>query len=482
MDVKRLDAYDFELAVLSYCLINPSVINSVASELEVEEGLIESPMVVQCLTRLQKLRSSLGRTPNRVEALDCVEPTMEASPERDPFLKAYEMVKTAGSNKVGEYIRSIQDRRGRRILSEISIDNIIRSTYSTAHALQQIREQVLPAETIARNVTVEGGLLADNYETNRKTMVDRMDPDQPKSYKFTTGWSALDGLVEFPRASYNIIGARPSIGKTASAINMALRFAMQGYRVKFITLEMPYAEILNLMVCCLGRIPKRHVAPAASQKTRSAVSDAMVELHGLPIELEAKCSTVGAILSSVEASLASNTPADIVFVDYFQIVKTVKRFRGDFDKLNYISEAFRTLKSDNQICVFLCAQLNRNAADRAPELKDLKGTGDLEQDADTVILLDRPNKSLYEKEQASTQMEKVTNDDQMDLHVKKNRYGRTGSVAFEWDGSTGAIVENSELTVGQYHQENGRSHDYQTPDHMQRSSGMETGQDGELPF
>ena len=337
------------------------------------------------------------------------------------------------------YLRRVVDRAGRRgIYTGLDMDAILSATYTTNDALGVIREHCLELSRVARNATGRGGLLAKDYFDNVEQLNKRLEGVANK--RILTGFDNLDALAVFELPSYNIIGARPSVGKTAASINLALSMAKRGIRTMFITLEVPYDKLLELMACCHNGLRKNLIHSAASQNTRQRLSETFEALHRLPIELHSNCRDINQVVSLIEdAATRPNNPVEAVFVDYVQIIRTKKRFQQTIDRLNFISEAFRVLKDEHKIAIFLAAQLNRGAVEHAPKLEDLKGTGDFEQDADAVLLLDRPNKQLAERE-ISEGLARTTDDDRLDVYIRKNRNGPTGRVSFTWDGSTGVVA------------------------------------------
>ena len=481
----KLDSWHEEILLLAHIVRDPTLVRRVAQQLTTKH-LFRSDCVPTIFDELIKISSTFDGHMTRDDILTVIRPIMSDFPtSNDEFFQA---VKDAASDTRdgAYYLRRVIDRAGRRMIwSDMQPREVLSQTYNVSEAIGSLRETMLRIGKQFSTATGRGGLLRNDYHENLKRLHERLDPANQTHLTF--GYPRFDSMIKFESSSYNIIGARPSIGKTAVSINLALQLAEQGIRTMFITLEVSYDKLLELMACRLDHLKKSLVHNSASQNTRSRLSDSFEKLHGLPIEMHSNCSDVSQIITIIEDAITRDRdPVKAVFVDYAQIIRVRQKTLNDLQRLNIISEAFRAVKSDHEIALFLAAQLNRKATEsKAPRLEDLKGSGDFEQDADTVLLLDRPNKELAEREAATPGMERTVEDDQLDVYVRKNRFGGTGKISFHWDGSLGKIEE---MKIGERNnqprkRDDERSHDYQTPDRMQRSysdGSMDTGD--AMPF
>jgi replicative DNA helicase len=431
----KCDSHRDEQMLVAHCLLDPSLAKKIAMQVNPVD-LWDAGSFRDCIVAIMQCHKHNDGAVTKVDILEAIEPILKnQSNDNRTFIDRYRDAEKDTRNGL-YYLRRVVDRAGRRkLLSQLDPLALLRGTWSTADAIGVARETLLEIGREAAIATGRGGLLRNDYHENIETLHERLDG--LVDTKFNSGFQQLDEVIGgFEATSYNIIGARPSIGKTAVTINLVLAFAKLGIRTMFVTLEVPYDKILELMACCHANIRKHLIHRAASQSTRSTLSETYDAIHQLPIELHSNCGDISQIVALCEDAVTRSDPVQAIFIDYAQIIRT-KRSLNDLERLNLISRAFRELKQSHSVSLFLACQLNRKASEhRTPKLEDLKGTGDFEQDADVVMLLDRPNKETAEREEDDS-----VRDDQLDIYVRKNRHGRTGRVSYHWEGSTGVISE-----------------------------------------
>lgn len=440
----RLDSLREEQLLVAHAIHDPRLAKKIAMQIDPED-LYDIGEYKEAITAIIDASNNNDGNPSRSDIIAATERILRRTTERSlEFASVYREAQNDTRNGLF-YLRRVIDRAGRRrMMAELNPEAILQDTWNVTDAVSKAREVLLDVSRKSAGATGRGGLLRKDYHDNVEALSDRLDGKV--EIGFDTGFTNLDSTIgQFKASSYNIIGARPSIGKTAVSVNLVLAMARRGIRVLFITLEVPYDAILELMACCFNGLRKELIRAKPLQSTRQRLSETYEAIHKLPIELHANCGEIGQIIALCEDAITrQHQPVQAIFIDYAQIIRTRQRTRTDLDRLNIVSEAFRQLKSDHKVMLFLASQLNRKSADGIPKLEDLKGSGDFEQDADTVVLLHRPNKEASERESGSQDVEQSVYDDQMDMYIRKNRHGRTGRVSFHWDGATGVISEMSQ--------------------------------------
>ena len=216
--------------------------------------------------------------------------------------------------------------------------------------------------------------------------------------RLSTGIRRLDDILAggLNRGELIILGARPAIGKTTFAVNLAINAAMQEQRVFFLSCEIsPQALALKF---------------ALRMKTSIRGLSQYEWTEFIEIDVERS-------VDSVVRSVTNDTPPDLVIIDYIQFLAT------GLENRNYavgdIGARLKRICNDNNIIVFALAQVSRQGSEH-PTLVDLKDSGNLEQDADVVMFLNR-------------------NDRGLNLSVKKNRNGELGEVALNFIARESAI-------------------------------------------
>lgn len=213
------------------------------------------------------------------------------------------------------------------------------------------------------------GELVDNY-------VRKLD-EKPRY--IPTGLSVLDKHLHLSPGNLFIIGGRPSTGKTALSLQMACEQARRGFRVCYFSLETD-PDTLTARI-----IANRLAVPLADVKAKTVTQsdlDSLANLHKLPLFIR---SASGKGVGWVKAQ-AQRMQAQVVFIDYLQLLAASKA-KDRYQQITSISIALHELAQATGILVIALAQLNRNAAHASPSTADLKESGQLEQDADAILLL-----------------------------------------------------------------------------------------------
>ena len=237
-----------------------------------------------------------------------------------------------------------------------------------------------------------------------------------------------------------ILGARPSVGKTAAAVQIARQTAAAGTGVLFCSLEMSPEAISLRLVAQEAKVS--FVGLASNQLEVSGwekAGRALEEISRLPLSIAdaggASPSQLRAAATKFKAKLARmGMPLGMIVVDYLQIVTPPRSDRNRDREIAAISAAVKSMAKSLGVVVLGLSQLNRSLEgrqDKRPALSDLRESGAIEQDADSVLLLHRPQKRGNAAE----------------IIVAKQRNGPTGAVRAVWDGPTMAFGDDPELAV-----------------------------------
>ena len=213
------------------------------------------------------------------------------------------------------------------------------------------------------------GELVDNYV--------RKLNENPKY--IPSGIPVLDKHLHLAPGNLFIIGGRPSAGKTALSLQMACEQARRGLRVCYFSLETD-PDTLTARI-----ISNRLAVPLADVKSKTVPQsdlDSLADLHKLPLFIR---SASGKGTGWIKAQ-AQRMKAQVIFIDYLQLL-TASKAKDRYQQITSISIALHELAQTTGILVVALAQLNRNAAHASPSTADLKESGQLEQDADAILLL-----------------------------------------------------------------------------------------------
>jgi replicative DNA helicase len=241
-----------------------------------------------------------------------------------------------------------------------------------------------------------------------------------------TGIASLDRLLlGLQPAQLVVLAARPSVGKTALALNVATQAAVRhGKRVAFFSLEMPSEQLSLRMLASEAKLDWRRLsqgqlARADWEKIMAhgdRISSAQIWLDDnfvlTPVDLRSRCRKV-----------KRETGLDLVVVDYLQLMHA-PGLPSREQEIATISRSMKSLAKELNVPVLALSQLNRSVEKRRgepPMLSDLRESGAIEQDADVVLFLHRPGEGDGEPQAPSDVQE-------IELHVAKQRQGPTGMV------------------------------------------------------
>jgi replicative DNA helicase len=242
-----------------------------------------------------------------------------------------------------------------------------------------------------------------------------------------TGFDQLDRLITGLRpGELFVLAARPSIGKTALALNIAANIALGPAKVPvgIFSLEMPAQQLVLRLLCseakvCLARLINVITPP---KSTWSALQEACMRL----IKSQILIDDTGAIdileLRAKARRMKSTANIGVIFIDYLQLIHTdAGRNASRENEVSKISGALKALAKELNIPIVVLAQLNRQAEQsEKPRLSNLRESGAIEQDADVVTLLHREREKQYQQGENSNEGLEA------ELIVAKNRNGATG--------------------------------------------------------
>ena len=266
------------------------------------------------------------------------------------------------------------------------------------------------------------------------TMDDLENPPDVVGVK--TGYTDLDEILPGLRPGQLIVvGARPGIGKTTIGLDISRYVAVRlQLPVLFESLEMPHGEVMHRLIAAESRVGLHRMQAGELTEddwVRMAKSTPRIAESHLVID-----DTPSASLSHIRSRLrgmARKAPARLVVVDYLQLM-TGKQAENRQQQVADLTRGLKQIAREAEVPVIVLAQLNRGSEhrnDKRPQMSDLRESGEIEANADVVLLLHR---------EAATDPEKRPGE--IDVIVAKQRQGRTGSVVLGWQGHYGRCVNH----------------------------------------
>ncbi len=264
-----------------------------------------------------------------------------------------------------------------------------------------------------------------------------------------TGLVDVDGLLGglWP-ADLCVLAGRPGMGKTALGECIASNAARHG-NVVFFSMEMSEEQIANRALSRLSRVPADSIRSGRIEDSQFAeIYSAATRIADVPIHIEDRS---GQTIAGMRAALSRQRHANpvLVLVDYIQLLTPSQRSarRNRVDEVTEFTQGLKGLAKEYEVPVLALSQLNRaveNRENKRPQLSDLRESGSIEQDADSVMFLYRaeyylrnaepedPTSMLHhEWEEAMAKCRNTA-----ELIIAKNRHGRTGTAELRFDGPT----------------------------------------------
>ena len=238
-------------------------------------------------------------------------------------------------------------------------------------------------------------------------------------------FSDLDGMTAgFQKQDMIILAARPSMGKTAFALNLALNMAIHGIPVGFFSLEMPAVALWRRLVSLHQRIDGANIlsGKVSEEEIRRILSS---QMNTLPIFVDEQCGATIASIRSKARLMVRREGVQMMFVDYIGLINPGEKFANRNQEISFISARLKDMARELDIPVMVLCQMSRESTrlQIRPRLIDLRDSGSLEQDADIVMFIFRPDKAGVDAYEDGAPTEGVA-----ELLIEKFRNGKTGQI------------------------------------------------------
>ena len=240
-----------------------------------------------------------------------------------------------------------------------------------------------------------------------------------------SGFEDLDALTSgFQRSELIIIAARPSMGKTAFVLNVAANAAHEGHGIALFSLEMSKDAIVQRLLCAEARVDSQRVRRGMLRDTDfTALARAAGWLQQCPIWIDDSPALTLLEMRSKARRLRADNEVGLIVVDYLQLMRSPEYSENRVQEISDISRSLKGLARELEIPVIALSQLSRaseqRGGERKPILSDLRDSGAIEQDADVVVFIHRPE--YYDREDESKR-------GIAEIMLAKHRNGPTGDV------------------------------------------------------
>jgi replicative DNA helicase len=420
----QIEAHPSEAAFLGAVLISPELWDACGDDLPSPDDFA-SPAMSEMMRFLVELRMS-GGVPDAVELFRHASERAENPPTLRQIQDVVEAAVSLAPGVVRSHARRIRrDAQMRSILSAVgeAYQEALRPDGRDPGAVMDRVTSIViaAAQSKSHGATRE---VAELSLAELESLDQRVTQGDPPGW--STGLDALDqrlsgGLRE---GMLYVLAARPGVGKSAFALQIAVHQSLHGRKAAFLSLEMPAAEQSRRALCNLARVDLEAIQEGRAQDIDwSALADAVERLgHGAGLWIDDQSGPdVGTLARKIKTFASMGVR--VLVLDYLQLCSVP----GKQNRTTEIGEITRTLKNlakAHGMAIICLSQLNREVEKRVnprPTLADLRDSGEIEQDADAILFLWRD-----------------TDDEQGPLQIgcaiEKNRQGRRGAFALTFNG------------------------------------------------
>lgn len=435
LDVTRLPySVEAEQAVLGSIIIDPKCLNDIAVQMKSEYFYIPQHR------EIYSVMSSMYELSQTIDFVSLLEKLKNDGIYDEAGGKAYltQLVQNVPSvANVLTYVAIIKERyyaralmsAAQNIIKDIN-DNELDSGKLLDNAEQRIFE-IRQGREVSGLTHIKSVIENETYDR----LVKLSDPETRNEYLgIPCGIGELDRMITgLNKSDLIILGARPGMGKTSFALNIARNVAVNTNRtVCFFSLEMTRDQLAQRMLSSEAGIPSEKLRTGNLEPddfTRLTQAGELLSKTNIYFD-----ETSNITVPEMKAKLRRMKKVDLVIIDYLGLMKSAKPTENRVQEVSEITRNLKIMAKDLKVPVIACAQLSRGTETKGkshkPALSDLRESGSIEQDADIVLFLYR--EAYYDNEKADD--EDRSDQTMSQCIVAKNRHGEIGTVDLHWDG------------------------------------------------
>lgn len=420
-------ATEIEASVLSACISYPESLADAADELSVDDFYLSKHQA------LWKAISNMAFFKEPVDAVTLAQKLNDLGTFEQAGGAAYlvEIIDSIpGSTNIEHHIKVIKEKRAMRQVVEVSNAGMKRAMGND------------PAEeTLEAFHKMALGIEIDSTSKDLKTMedlvmehadfIEEMSSSGRRMIGERTGYPGLDKKLNgHQKGDLIILAARPSMGKTALAVNIAKASAKYGIPTGVFSLEMPARQLMDRMIADVANIDSmRFYGGQFTQEEHQRIAEAQGKIWKLPLWIDDKGGLKIEQLKARARKYKKRMGLRVLLIDYLQLIFSNTQYDNRNNELGYITGGLKALAKDLDITVVVLSQLNRECEKRPnpnkrPRLSDLRDSGNIEQDADIVEFIYRPE--VYGDDTGKYE-------GHTELIISKNRKGQTGTIDLKFE-------------------------------------------------
>lgn len=417
---------DSERALLGALMVRSDAINEIVDSIEPESFYAEKHRIIY-----NAIRDLFARS----EPIDVITVSSRLNDKNDLERvggRAYliELINTVPSTSNVLHYANLVDKTSilRRLID--AADHISNLGFTESKELDQVLDEaekkifgITNSPKVHKFVNIKDTL------TEAWERLDHLNKSGDEIRGVPTGFPDLDAKTAgFQKSDLIILAARPSMGKTALALDIArLASTRHNIPVGIFSLEMSAHQLTDRMLAAESRVDawKLRTGKISADEDFSKLRDAMSVLSKAPIYIDDQAGNSILKMRSVARRLKSEHGLGLIIVDYLQLMTTSKNYDSMVNQVTEISRSLKSLARELDIPVLALSQLSRAVESRGgrPRLSDLRDSGSIEQDADLVMFIHREDKYKDDSERPNI----------AEILIEKHRNGPTGKIELYFD-------------------------------------------------
>ena len=415
-----------ERALLGSILIDPSSINEIAATVGADDFYVQEHKQIYLAMR------ELFDASQEIDPVTLIDSLVHKGVYEKAGGESYVrslLDVTPSAMNIADYARIVKEESTRRRIIEVC-GEISEMTYGEQEAVPQVLDLAQ-----SRFAEIAQGRDSRTFRHIRDVLRDvlenlhRLQTDKDAATGLPTGFSGVDKLlVGMGDSDLVLVGARPGMGKTAFALNVATNVALSsGKKVCLFSLEMSAEQLTSRMIASEALVDSYRLRSGQlDPEDWKKIADAAMRLSATDILID---DTSGITVTAMKAKLRRVEDLGLVVIDYLGLMESEQHYDNRALEVSVISRGLKLMAKELRVPILCCAQLSRgpeSRTDKRPQLSDLRDSGAIEQDADVVMF-------LYRDEYYNTSRDPDQRDGNIaEVIIQKNRHGSTGNVKMGW--------------------------------------------------
>lgn len=328
-------------------------------------------------------------------------------------------------------------------------------TIKQLHALVKEYKEKQPDENFIEQLNLLTRQINDSDKTNNSykatkaaadltsNLLDSFKERSKSDYTpfIKSGLKSLDRLINgFAKGEVIIIGGRPGIGKTALMVQIASNILQKQQRILYFSFDLSEEQLITRFVSCHSGIPACRIDQfSLSEKEHLKLFDATRDVAGFPLYVSIPEYSFSRFVYQLKTEIEKIKP-DIIFIDYLQLIGDMGKYNRREQELSLLMRTLKSFARTFGVSIVASSQLSRSVeargGDKKPILSDLRESGSLEQEADKVLFIWRPEYYNITRFDEDKPLGRI-----MEVIVAKNRAGITGTATLHHNKYISQIFE-----------------------------------------